>query len=155
MEKEFKRNKLIEIWNGIKEFNYNTPDDLKFNYLVAKNQQSIEKEICVIQELEKKMKKIEGYSEYSEKIEKIKVTYSKTNEKGEIIEIDNENIKKEIFSLNEEYSETLKKVKESNSKYLDFLEESVKIEIYEIKLEIVPKIISLKDMNIIISFIIE
>ena len=121
---------------------------LRFHYILRKNIESLKSEVSIVQSLQEKLSKVPyELQEYEEKRKSICEKYCLRKEDGTPKEENNnycftqENfiiINTKIEELKEEYKSVLLKDKTEKEEFLEFLKETVNVNLSKLKLEDMP-----------------
>ncbi len=148
-----KNKDIVQLYNNLKELG--NLEGVKFAYFVVKNMKILQSEIAVFEDI---IKPSEKYVEYEQKRLDICKKYAEKDENGNCkIENDkfvgcenNEEFNKEIQQLNNEYAEVILKRNQQLKEIEQILEEeNNNIKLMKIKVEDIPKNITVKQMMVI------
>ena len=139
----FKKDLLL-LWNTLNKLKYdeNQKQYIKFKYMVARNKLKLKPEIEIIQEL---VKLSPEFTEFNEKRVEICKEFSRKDENGEAILINNnydivdrKRFNETIETLKDKYKTIIQKEEEQSIEIESMLDENIDIEISKVIIEEVP-----------------
>lgn len=159
-----KNKEIIELYKGLKKVE--GYKGVNFNFAIAKNLSSLEKEFEILSKEEERVMKIT--EEFQKERKVILEKFCKKNEDGtlkfitenkmSIYDIDKEilktEVKKEIDSLKETHKEKIESQEKEFTDFEELLEkENDSYKPFEIKMEVIPEDISTEHMKILFNII--
>ena len=133
---------IVDLYNILMSFNGSYT--AKFSYFISKNKSLINPEINVLKEIEKPSKEFLKYEK--EKLNTI-IKYAVKKEDGNPLIINNQykidNVKGfelEHDKLKEKYKDCIKEKETKDKEIEEILNEEIEIELYKIKIDLIPDI---------------
>jgi len=135
---------LLLLWNTLNNLKYDESQKqyIKFKYMVARNKLKLKPEIEIIQELAKLSPE---FTEFNEKRVEICKEFSRKDENGEAILINNnydiidrKRFNETIETLKDKYKDIIQKEEEQSKEIEAMLDENIDIEISKVSLEEIP-----------------
>lgn len=133
----------------------------KFAFTISKNKEVL---LAILKKVQKMVEVPEDYKEYEKKRVELNKKYSLKKEDG-TPETDDRNYKidpdkqeefnKEIEALKSEYSEVVKKREEQIAEVNDYVREEIEVELRSLSLDMIPKEITVEQMDFLSYIVVE
>jgi uncharacterized coiled-coil DUF342 family protein len=151
-----KKSQIVELFKGLQQLK--NLSGVKFAYAISKNISLLEKEIESLKAsinpseefLKFEKERVDLAKKYAEKDENDSPKIS-TNPQGvqEYVIENKKAFNKEIEALRKKYKKTIEERQKQYEEYKELLDTESKVELYKIKIDDVPKEITVEQMNII------
>lgn len=150
-----KNSQVIELYNGLSKIS--NLKGVKLNYAIAKNVSLLKSEV---DSLEKSVAPSDEFQEYDKKRVELVKKFSKLDDKGNAIILNNEYLIEDQKSLEEafdifkkENKEVLDKRQEQLDNFKDLLQEENSLKLFKILIDLVPEEITTEQMKFIYPLI--